>query len=231
MKIIFAVFLIAFCNFNLIAQSSITKEEYSVYTAVMNEIYARNIKHNETYAKNSKDNEIKTSFVILNNTVESNETTLANNLKDIDITNYLDITTLPDSLKTFMFDELLKNLKESNKDPGKLDGQFSVKYSYISKSELDKLLEEGKKEYEEELKRCKCIFFGSSSIWQPFYRKYKTYELYSFSKVGFSSDKKFALVFFKTESGDHGSSTFYVLEKVNDKWEVRKDFGSTWVSD
>ncbi len=234
MKILtFAVLLMMFCSLNLFAQTVVNNEEYAVYAAVMDEIYTRNSKHNELYAKNSKDNEIETSFVILENTIEPDQTTLNNNLKSNRILDYLNATTPPNSLKTFAFDELLKNLKENNKNSAKLDGTFPVeyKYSYVSKSELDKLLEEGKKEYEDELKRCKCVFTGSGSIWQPFFRKYKTHSgYYSLSKVGFSFDGQFALVFFKTESGDQGSSTFYVLEKVNDKWQVRKNFGSAWVT-
>lgn len=229
----FTVLLIVFGGFNLFAQSNVNKEEYAVYAAVMNEIYARNLKHNETYAKNSKVNENEASFIILENTIELNQATLNNILKNISVSDYLDITTPPNSLKTFVFDELLKNLKESNKNPAKLDGQFPVeyKYNFISKSELDTLLEEGKKEYEEELRKCKCVFTGSGSIWQPFFRKYKTHSgYYSFSKVGFSSDNQFALVFFKTESGDQGSSIFYILEKADDKWIVRKNFGSGFIT-
>ena len=233
MKVIFTVLLIAFSSFNLFAQTTLTKEEYGVYAAVMNEIYARNTKHNEIYAKNSKDNEIETSFVIFENTVEPNLETLEHNIKNQRILDYLDITVPPNSSKTFVFDDLLKNLEENNENSAKLDGRIPIdyKYSFISKDELDNLLKEGKKEYEEELKRCNCVFIGAGSIWQPFFRKYRSYQgYYSFSKVGFSSDKQFALVFFKTESGDHGSSTFYVLEKTNDKWEVMKALGSYRIS-
>lgn len=222
MKIlIFAVLSIVFCSFNLYAQASTNGEEYAVYAAVMKKLYEKNSKHDE----------LETSFVIFENTVELDQTTLDNNLKNKRILDYLDVTTPPNNSTTFVFEDLLKNLKENNKNSTKLERQFPVeyKYSFINKGELEKLLEEGKKEYEEELRKCKCVFIGTGFIWQPFFRKYKNYNgYYSFSKVGFSSDKQFALVYFKTESGDTGSSTFYVLEKVNNKWEVRKNFGSSW---
>lgn len=144
--LIFAVLSLAFCSFNLFAQISVTKEEYAVYGAVMNEIYARNSKHNKTYAKNSKDNQIETSFVIFENTIEPDQITLDNYLKSDRILDYLN-STFPPNTKTSVLDDLLINLRENNKTSAKLDEQFPVeyKYNFISTSELGKLLEEGKK--------------------------------------------------------------------------------------
>ncbi len=225
MKVIFTIFSIVFCSFNLFAQSNITKEDYAVYAGVFESIYMESFKRNE----------YKTSFVILDNTVEPNFITLENNLKNNRASDYLYKTNSSTELTPSTFEILLKDFKENNKQSTKVEKQFSIEYEckISTKIEIDQLLEAGKKEYEEILKKSKDPYFGSKSsfMWQPFYRKYQNSGgYYNLSRVGYSANKKLALVYVNMESGDYGSSTFYVLEKVNNKWEIRKSFGSGWSS-
>ncbi len=225
MKVIFTILLITFCSLNLFAQLNVTKEEYAVYASVFDSIYAQGFKRNE----------YKTSFVILDNTVEPNFIALENNLKNNRASDYLYKTNPSTGLTPSTFEVLLENFKESNKHSAKLERQFPIDYQYdvITKSEIDQLFDVGKKEYEEILKKSKDPFFGSKSsfIWQPFYKKYQNSGgYYNLSRVGYSADKKLALVYAGMESGDYGSSTFYILEKVSNKWEIRKNFGSGWSS-
>ena len=117
-----------------------------------------------------------------------------------------------------------------------MEKRFPIENEYIiiTKNEIDQLLKAGEKEYQEILKKSADPFFGSKIgfAWQPFHKKYQNANgYYSLSRVGYSTDKKLALVFVNLESGDYVSSTFYILEKVNDKWEVRKSFGSGFSND
>jgi hypothetical protein len=43
-KLFSTILLIAFCGFNLFAQSNVSKEDYAVYAAIINNIYAENLK-------------------------------------------------------------------------------------------------------------------------------------------------------------------------------------------
>ncbi len=203
-----------------------TKEEYAVYADFFESAYKENFKHDE----------YKTFFVILDDVVKPNFITLEKHLNHISISDYLYKTNPSTELTPSTFEILLEDFKKNNKHSAKLEKQFPIKYEYkiTNKVEIDQLLEAGEKEYEEISKRSKHPFFGSkiSFIWQPFRRKYQNSGgYYNLSRVGYSENKKLALVYINTESGDYGSSKFYILEKVNDRWEVRKNFGSAFTID
>lgn len=207
---------------SILAKSKVTKEEYLVYAGVVENNYA-----------NFKPNEFVTTIAILENTIEPNLVSLEKFLEQKRLFDYLYKATSSNEITPSNLEGLLKDFKETSKDPVRLKNQFPIEYNYslITKGEIDKLLEDGKKEYAETLKKCKCLVTGEGVIWQPFHRKYRNSGgYYSFSRIGFSPDKKFALVYVNTESGDHGSSTFYVMEKVNSKWRVYKNFGGGWIT-
>jgi hypothetical protein len=221
MKIIFAVFLIAFCSFNLVAQSNVTKEDYVVYAGVFESIYAEGFKRAE----------YKTSFVVLDKTIEPNFISLEKLLINESILHYLYKTNSSSELVPATFEVLLNNFRENNKQSAKIEKQFPIEYEYkiITKNEIDQLLATGEKEYQEILKTRSNPFFGKKLgfVWKPFHKKYQNSSgYYNLSKVGYSANKQLALVYTNLVGGDHGSSTFYILEKVRDKWEVRKNFGS-----
>lgn len=223
-KIILTILLIAMCVCNSFAQSVVMPEEYSVYAGVFE----------KRYEKNNIDKSI-TRIAILENTIQPDYGILVRYLVDKRTEDYLYSTEPSGSIDSISWKESVKDLERINRDTKKLEDQFSIEYKYnlITKNEIDQLAAEGKKELFETIEKCKCVFTGAgAAIWQPFFRKYRNSSgYYSFSRVGFSRDKQFAAVFVKTESGDQGDSTFYVLRKTENKWKAFKYFGSSWVND
>jgi hypothetical protein len=216
-KIVVAVLFICLSNLNLFAQSKLLKEDYSIYETILNNIYAQTLKQS--------GNEI--AFVILNDTVKS-DYILSGSMHKESVLEYT-----YERLSTYKKD-LLKDFRESNQNSTKLEKQSPTDYEYnfVSKVEIDMLLEIGRKEYSESLQKCKCIYLDSGSSWQPIRRKYpNSWGIYKFSRIGFSSDKKLALVFLAIEAGDYGDSKFYILEKVDDKWKIKENVGvSSWIT-
>lgn len=102
MKIIFAVFMIVFCNSSLFAQANLTKEEYAIYAGVFDNISAESFKR----FKN------KTFFVILDNTIEPNFTTLEKHLNNSHISDYLYKKNPSTELIPSTFEVLLDNFKK-----------------------------------------------------------------------------------------------------------------------
>ena len=219
MKVIFAVLLIVFCNFNLFAQSNITKEEYAVYTAVFESI---------------SSNEHKSSFVILDKTIEPDFKTLENELKQPSNSDEIFKTNPLNNLTPATFELLLNDFKANNKQLAKVENQFSKEYKFdvISKNDINQLLEDGKKEYAKLPTSNEIITLGQEVVfmWQPFRRKYQNVNgYYNLSRVGFNADKNIALVYFNFVGINTGLSIFCIMEKVNDKWIFRKGFGSGFV--
>jgi hypothetical protein len=223
-KIIFTILLMAFCGFNILAQSKITNEEYEIYTGVFE----------KRFEKIELDKAV-TRIAILENTIEPDYSWLARYLSDKRLANYLYSPEPSGSVNPSDWEEALENLKYVNGKSEKLAELFPIEYKYnlVTKSEIDALVEEGKKELAERFEKCKCVFSGVGGvIWQPFHRKYRNSSgYYSFSRVGFSKNKKLALVFSKMESGDQGWTTFYILGETDGKWKVLKYFGSGWIND
>jgi hypothetical protein len=219
-KIIFTVLLVAFCSISLFAQSKITKEEYEVYAAIFEHNY-----------KNFKPNEYQTTVAILKNTIMPDLVSLEKHLKHPRMAGYLYETDANGGIESAEFENLLGNFKEVNKNVVDLEKKFSIEYNYdlITKTEIAELLKEGGKESAEYYKKCEPCAFGGNFTWQPFHRKYRNSGGYhSLSRVGFSKDKKWSLVYATIESGDYGSRNFYVLRKSDNKWEVFKYFGGGW---
>ena len=212
-KILFTILLICIYCSNPFAQSNITGEEYGVYDAVLK----------SRYMKIHKQQGVKVSFVILEDTVKL----------DFVPSGYPKKKTLLDYSNERIngySEDLLKDFREKNKFSISLEKQSPTEYQYniVSKDEIDKLFEEGKKEQSEYSKKCNPCSWHNGFVWQPLQRKYPNNAGYSkFSRVGFSSDNRFALVYIDTESAGHGDSSFYVLEKADGKWKIRENI---WVT-
>lgn len=207
-KPIFTVLLICIYSFSLFAQSKITKEEYAVYDAVLKNRYMEILKQFS----------VKPSFVILADTVKLNfiPSGYTNKKSLLDYSN--------ERLQGYS-EDLLNKFREKNKSSVNLEKQSPTEYEYniISRSEIDKLFEEGKKEQAEYVKKCNPCSWGDGFVWQPLRRKYPNSTGYSkFSRVAFSSDNKSAIVYIDDESAGHGDSMFYILEKADNKWKVYK---------
>jgi hypothetical protein len=211
-KIIFTVLLLFIYSVNLFAQTNLTKEEYAVYDTVLESRYLETLKQFS----------VKSSFVISAETVELDfiPTGLMNKKSLLDYSN--------EKFQSYPKD-LLNDFKEKNQFSVKLEKQSPTEYEYylVSKGELDKLLEEGKKEEVNVSKNCVVCSWGGF-VWQPLRRKYPNSTGYSkFSRIGFSSDNKFALMFINSEAAGYGGSMFYILEKTDNKWKVKEHI---WVT-
>lgn len=203
MKKILSILVISICSFNLFAQSSLTKEEYAVYARVLRDIRLEDLKQSKT----------EFSFVILDDTSFN--------------------PNIFDEYTAKRFRGLLRDFKRKNLISSKLEKLFPVKYEYeiTNDSEINELLKNGTKEFEKIKAEYKLrnigIAGGSDIVWKPFYEKYpNTNGYYQLSRVGFSSDKRFALVLVEGKGGSWDSSMQYVLRKVKGKWKVYLSSGS-----
>lgn len=216
-KIIFTILLIAFCSFNLFAQSIVTKEEYEIYATVF-----------EKHFENSRSVGFVFSIAILQDTTGVD---LKKSLNDKRVSDYFYSMFLSAQLKRMDLEDLVENFEETNKDSVKLEKQIPTEYEYslVTKGEIEALIEENRKENAEYYKKCSpCM--PSPYTWQPFHGKYRNLlGYYSLSRVGFSKDKKFALFYISGEELGQRAWGFYVLNKVNDKWEIYKGFWDGWV--
>jgi hypothetical protein len=198
---------------NVFAQSKVTKEEYAIYTTVLKSIYVDYLKENKT----------KLSFVII------------------------DTTYQPDVFSEKKADKisgLLNNFKQRNQVSTKLDKSFPMKYRYeiTNKSEIDNLLEIGRKEFNESQKKSKTPLPETSvekwspfhkkyleEKWKPFHKKYlDSFGYYELSRVGFSFNKEFALVYVEFTASEGGSSMNYILSKKKGNWTIYHSYGSGW---
>lgn len=238
-KIILAILLLAFCNFNLLGQSSVTKEEYEVYTTVF-----------EKYFEYFNPNKSVINIAILQDTISSD---LEKSLNDKHFSDYFYSMFLSAQLTRTDLEDLVENFVETNKNSVRLEKQIPTEYEYslVTKAEIEALLEEGRKENVEYYKKCSPCAANSGCAhqyklcrqdekcspcvvnpytWQPFYKKYRNSRgYYSLSRVGFGKDKKYALVYINMDGEGRRDLRFYVLNKVNDKWEIYKSFGGGWI--
>ncbi len=201
-RLIFAVLVVCFCHAGLIAQTGATAEEYAVYAGVLRDIDR----------KNRRETKIKTSFVIFDKTVKPEEF---------------------DKSESPKMKGLIKDFREKNEISAKLTRRFPVNFSYgiVSQSELNKLLISGSKNLDESKTENKVrnTKFGNEIPWKGFYEQFpKANGYYLFSRVGFSANKKFALVYAERAEFHSGDFTKYILRKVRGKWKIYSASGTGW---
>lgn len=219
MKYIYlTVLLMIIGSYSLFSQSVLTSEEYAVQNAVLEEVYTSFLDKYKT----------KVSFIILEDTVPLDfvpgKTLGPAEYKDT-VSNY-SLTKLPSHL-----DDLGKDFRNTNKVPAIIKRQESriFEYSVISDNELNSIFEEGKKQTAECRKNSQPCGFGYEAGWQLLRKKYPNSNgYYRFSRAGFSTDRKTALLFFAIEGSGYERSSFYVLEKKEGNWQVvNKLFGTS----
>lgn len=200
-KILLAIFVIFVCSLISFSQSVITDEEYAVYGKILRNIRLLDLEQNK----------VGYSFVILEDTFKPQFT---------------------GDYKTNKFGNLTQNFKRNNQTISKLEKLFPVKYEYeiISQSEIDELLKIGRNEFERVKAEYKLrnigITGGNEIVWHTFHAKHpKAKGYYQFSKVGFSSDKKFALVSVEGKGAYWSSTMEYILKKVKGKWTFYQSGG------
>ncbi len=200
----FAALLSLLLSINLLAQSNVSKEEYAIYAVVLKDIYTQKLK---------EQNE-RISFVILDSTI-----------KDLDFSVY----------ENLRIRGLLNNFKARNQTPAALEGHFPIKYEYtlVNKTELEEFWEKEKAEkvklQKEAQEKNKGVYILDGSLcpkWKYFYEKYPNSNgYYEFSRIGFSTNKNFALLEVKGEGSCWNSNTTYILKKINKRWAIYRAFG------
>ncbi len=196
LKFLFLISIIFFCGHNLSAQLSVIKEEYDVYAIVLKDIRIQDIERNKSHY----------SFVILNNTYK------------------------PEYFSEYekgRFKSLSEDFVKKNSTSAKLEKLFPVSYEYElnSHSEIEDFLKIGGKELEKLKAEAKLrnigITDGSNIVWKHFYTKYPNANgYYQFSRVGFTTNKRFAFVTVEGTGAYWSSTNEYILKKVREKWII-----------
>lgn len=100
----------------------------------------------------------------------------------------------------------------------------------MDQTDIDNFFEiaqERKRKSEKDKPKNTTIIYNSPFYWIPFYEKYpNAHGYYSVSRVGFSSDRKFALFNLTKEDSIASFSRNYLLKKIKNKWQVIKYFGT-----
>ena len=202
-KIFYSFLLIGVTAISVVAQPRVTKEEYAVYASVLKSIRSDQLER-------SKE---KYSFVILNNTFRA------------------------DDFNPFgkrRFRSLSRDFVRKNRVSAKLVKSIPVNYEYtiISRPDVDELLKIGTEDLEKvraEYARGKvgmAMGYGSS-VWKRFYASFpNTNGYYQFSRVGFSPDKKFALVSIEGTGSSWSGADTHILRKNKGKWQIYMSSGS-----
>lgn len=215
-KITFTVFVLLFFSWNFSAQSKITDEEYSIYSAVFESIYN----------KNKSPSNIQ--IVIMDSTIKFSK-------NSVSLESYLRSGSTADQIyqahSQQKVEELQRSYNERNLKEATIKRKFKIKndYAIISGHELNKLLIEGKKLYDEMPNMPPNDSHSPMITWKPFLNKYRTDGCYSFSRVGFSKDRKLAIVFVSHSNGISGTDAYYILKKTDGYWGNPKWFGSGWI--
>lgn len=218
-KIIFTILFLVCVALNISGQSKITDEEYLIYSTVFESVYSKS------------KSEIQ--IVLLDNTAGSSKNSfpLEHHLNTKTFTDTIYRINPHKGISPQKIEELVKSYNDKNLNPGTVKSKLKIKNRYviIPQSELDKLLIEGRKIYDEMPNKPVDDLHSPMITWKPFLKKYRTNGCYHLSKVGFSKDKNFALVFVSQTDGISGGDMFYILEKTNGRWENPKRFGSGWI--
>lgn len=199
------------CNI-VSAQSPVNTEEYQIYASLLENINKENY---ENYGRN-------TYFVILEKTLT---------LRDLDD----DEREILDSFSV-KIQTMTDDFKYQNALPSLLLKQFPISFSYAleNKSEIEKIVdesvEEGKNAFEIARQKNSEVMEGPPN-WGLFYQKYDgAAGYYSFSRVGFSRNKRNACVIVKKDDNWNGFTRFLHFRRVNGKWIEGNGIFREWVS-
>ena len=146
-------------------------------------------------------------------------------------TQIVDLTITPERI----FD---KDFAKKNKESHTLSPIFSIKNQYwlVEKTEIEQVLKMGDDDWakiENERKRKNLPLFAEPDydvLWKHFYKKYpKSGGYYDLSRVGFSSNKRIAIVKITQSGGVSGYTKWFTLAKNKNKWKVIKSSSSEWI--
>ena len=199
------IFFAIFCAFsvNIFAQSSLTKSDYEIYAEVLRDIRRQNYENSKT----------RFPIVILSRTYAN-------------LDSYDDYTDKK-------YRGLSKDFKRKNRVSLTFRKIFPVRFKYeiADESEIEKLLNEGKKEVNREMeeeKKSNSPRTRSWSYlnWKYFNEKYpKSNGYYKFSRIGYSLNKRFAEITTEGCGESWDSNSHYLFEKIGNKWTIIQSGG------
>jgi len=206
-KVILTILLIFSGVGGVLAAPAVSREEYAIYALVLKSIRLENPAERKT----------KYSFVILDETFAP---------------------TIDDGEYAAKFVNLTKDFRRRNETPVRLAARLPVAFEYriIGKSRIDELLETGARalqRIEEEAKRRNGGGGGGGDdiIWRPFYDAYRNSNGYHrFSRIGFTPDRRFALVGVERKNGSSDESRTVILRKIKGVWTIHVAYGGFSVS-
>ncbi len=200
--------LIVFCSFSILGQSKRTKKK-SARKKIITTQTQKKEKANVSALSNIPDEEYTVYMAILG---RNSEMFIVRDRSSVDDFggNGGDLKQSFDELKS----ETLEDFNSKNKESSRLEKKFPTKNTYVLISD-------------EEIKK----FFDKRLDWEGFYKKYPKSDGFStFSRVGFSTDGKQALVFAAQSCGGLcGEGNYYFLKNENSEWKIIKK-QMTWIS-
>ena len=230
-KIFFTILLILFSVISFFGQT-VTSEEYKIYAIVLRKIYHEDLKGG-----------FKNSFVILDKTkiaetyAESETTSIPEN--DNFVKELNESKEWKETWRKIQLSKTDDAFEAKNKISVNLQRLFPIKYQYwlANQDEIKKLLDLGGKDFnkiQEERRLNKKPIFGEPDddvIWKYFNEKYSNaYSYYQFSRVGFSSNKRFARVDVDGRGAEWSSNTTYILKKTKGNWKIYTSFAFESIS-
>lgn len=201
------ILLICFFSYSPLVQSQVTKEESAIYAIILKDIQTGDW----------RENKAKSPFVIVAETYkpEDNGDWFVDNIRGLSASfekkNQTSVT--------------LENLSPTKQE-----------YQIIKKSEIDKLLEVGRKEFDDNQKKLiennkRIVPNYSEQIWKYFYEKYPDSNgYYEFTRIGFSPGGEFALAYVEQRASSNGRWTGYLFRKVKGRWKIHFASRNGWIS-
>jgi hypothetical protein len=199
MKFIFTSLCVVCLNFSIFGQT-LSREEYRIYGIVLDEV----VKNSERFFVISDATEI-------GDTEDAFESVIPYKSDDERIESKELIESWKPIFGKLKESGAYKNYNEKNKASVRLQNRLLTRkrYRLLKQYEIDKFLNVAKKSSNPDKHR------------QLFSDKFqKAYRYYQFSRIGFNSDKQFAIVKIKDEGKFGSGLIYYILRKVNNWWKI-----------
>ena len=206
-KIFSLLFVLGFlgCNNKPDSIGDISKEEYEVYSIVIDSLYKNHSQSIYIIADSTDRNHYKLDIRYFKNGewIES---------KELDGLHYRD-----SSLFNSDYEELSSNFQLKNEKYYQINSKLlntTVHINQITTDSLDKIFS-----------------FESSKDWTLFYKIFPNSDgLISLSRVGFNTKNNIAVLYHSRIKGSlYGEGVYILLHKINSKWQIKK-IQRDWIS-
>jgi hypothetical protein len=196
-KLLCAFALVVFTTQLATSQTAVTPEEYLIYSVVFRDLKIHSGSEPEPQY-----------FVIISRTKKQGRPIIARSVR---------------------FRGMISDFVRKNALSAELKAKFPSFhiYSLVEESEVKALLEMSRTESEEKNKKvrsgsegAKYIGYDCDSLWKAFYQKYpKADGSYRISRIGFSANRRAAIVEIEVESGCCSGNWTYILTKNRQIWK------------